>query len=49
MNRRPGASEVLIQGSQAVFVSKLLLETYGIPRKYVKGIEEVKKKKGGKR
>ncbi len=43
-NRRPGAMEVLVQGNQVMFASKLLLESYKIPRKYVKGIEEAKKK-----
>ena len=48
-NRRPGAVEVLVQGNQVVFISKLLLETYRIPRKFIKGMEEGKKKKGGKK
>ena len=44
-NRRPGAVEVLVQGNQVAFISKLLLEKYRIPRKYIKGLEEGKKKK----
>ncbi len=47
-NRRPGATEVLVQGNQTVFISRLLLEKYRIPRKYIKGLDEGKKKKGKK-
>lgn len=46
-NKKNGSVEVLVQGNQTVFVSKLLLTEYKVPRKYIKGIEEAKKKKGG--
>ncbi|TRY72572.1 hypothetical protein TCAL_00197 [Tigriopus californicus] len=45
-NQKPGAVEVLVQGNQTSFISKLLLQEYKIPRKYVKEQEVVKKKKG---
>lgn len=45
-NQKPGAVEVLVQGNQVSFISKLLLQEYKIPRKYVKEQEPVKKKKG---
>ncbi|XP_063607889.1 eukaryotic translation initiation factor 2D-like [Penaeus indicus] len=34
-----GTTQVLVQGNQVAFVSKLLLETYHIPRKYIRGME----------
>ncbi|XP_022659748.1 eukaryotic translation initiation factor 2D-like [Varroa jacobsoni] len=40
-----GWQQVLIQGNQVLFVGKLLLETYKIPRNYVRGLELAPKKK----
>jgi translation initiation factor 2D len=40
--------EVLIQGNQVSFVGKLLVETYKIPKKYIKGLELAVKPKKGK-
>ncbi|OQR76612.1 eukaryotic translation initiation factor 2D-like [Tropilaelaps mercedesae] len=37
--------QVLIQGNQVNFIAKLLLETYKIPRNYVRGLELAPKKK----
>ena len=45
---RPGSKEVLVQGNQVAFASRLLLEEYKIPRKFIKGMEEAVKKKKGK-
>ena len=40
--------EVLIQGNQIAFASKLLVEEYCLPRKYIRGMElAAKSKKGG--
>ena len=39
--------EVLIQGNQVAFASKLLIEEYKLPRKYIRGTELAAKKKGG--
>ena len=38
-------NEVLVQGNQTIFASKLLLQDYKLPRKYIKGLEEGKKSK----
>jgi len=38
--------EVLIQGNQVAFVSKLLIDEYKLPRKYIRGTELAAKKKG---
>ena len=47
VNRKPaGAKEVLVQGNQTKFISKLLLEDYKIPRKYILAHDEKKKGKG---
>ena len=43
-NRKSG-TEVLIQGNHIPYATKLLLEEYKIPKKYVKGIENTKSKK----
>jgi hypothetical protein len=42
-------SEVMVQGPHSAYLSKLLLDTYKIPRRYIKGFEEASKKKGGGR
>ncbi|KAK3851197.1 hypothetical protein Pcinc_042143 [Petrolisthes cinctipes] len=34
-----GTTQVLVQGNQVAFIAKLLLETYHIPRKYIRGLE----------
>ncbi|XP_071516840.1 eukaryotic translation initiation factor 2D isoform X2 [Panulirus ornatus] len=34
-----GTTQVLIQGNQVAFVGRLLIETYHIPRKYIRGLE----------
>jgi translation initiation factor 2D len=47
-NRKPGSVEVLVQGNQLAFISKLLLNEYKIPRKFINGLEEPQKKKKGK-
>ena len=39
--------EVLVQGNQVAFASKLLLDEYKLPRKYIRGIELAAKKKSG--
>merc|ERR1711915_730835 len=44
VNRKAG-SEVMIQGNQITFASKLLMDVYNIPRKYIKGTENAPKKK----
>ncbi|XP_023334067.1 eukaryotic translation initiation factor 2D [Eurytemora carolleeae] len=44
VNRKTG-SEVMIQGNQVAFATRLLLEEYKIPRKYIKGTENAVKKK----
>ncbi|KAG7161306.1 Eukaryotic translation initiation factor 2D-like [Homarus americanus] len=40
-----GTTQVLIQGNQVAFVGKLLLETYHLPRKYIRGLELAGKSK----
>nr|XP_045587140.1 eukaryotic translation initiation factor 2D-like isoform X1 [Procambarus clarkii]XP_045587141.1 eukaryotic translation initiation factor 2D-like isoform X1 [Procambarus clarkii] len=40
-----GTTQVLIQGNQVAFIGKLLLETYQIPRKYIRGLELAPKNK----
>ena len=48
--KKPGGHpvmEVLIQGNQVAFASKLLLEEYKLPRKYIRGMELAAKKKSG--
>jgi len=45
VNRKTGAVEVMVQGNQVGFASKLLMDQYKIPRKYVKGTENASKKK----
>lgn len=44
-NKPQGMTQVLIQGNQVAFIAKLLLETYKIPRKYIRGLELAQKKK----
>ncbi|XP_076064765.1 eukaryotic translation initiation factor 2D [Oratosquilla oratoria] len=45
-NKPQGVIQVLIQGNQVAFVGKLLIETYKIPRKYIRGLElAIKSKK----
>ena len=39
--------EVLVQGNQVAFASKLLIDEYKLPRKYIRGTELAVKKKGG--
>ena len=39
--------EVLVQGNQVAFASKLLIEDYKLPRKYIRGTELAAKAKGG--
>ncbi len=39
-NTKKYITEVLVQGPQATFVSKLLLNEYRISRKYIRGLEE---------
>ncbi|KAK8399414.1 hypothetical protein O3P69_003484 [Scylla paramamosain] len=34
-----GTTQVLVQGNQVAFIGKLLLETYHLPRKYIRGLE----------
>ncbi|CAL4122802.1 unnamed protein product, partial [Meganyctiphanes norvegica] len=34
-----GTTQILIQGNQINFVAKLLLETYNLPRKYIRGCQ----------
>jgi len=41
-----GTTQILIQGNQINFVAKLLLETYNLPRKYIRGLELAPKGKG---
>ena len=41
--------EVLVQGNQVAFASKLLIDEYKLPRKYIRGTELAAKKKGGKK
>jgi len=43
-NRKSG-TEVLIQGNHIPYAAKLLFEEYKIPKKYVKGCENIKSKK----
>jgi len=43
-NRKSG-TEVMIQGNQISFATKLLLDEYKIPKKYIKCLEEKSKKK----
>ena len=38
--------EVLVQGNQVAFASKLLIEEYKLPRKFIRGTELAAKKKG---
>lgn len=40
-----GMTQVLIQGNQVAFIAKLLLETYNLPRKYIRGLELAQKKR----
>jgi hypothetical protein len=35
----------MLQGNQINFVSRLLMEEYRIPKKYIKGLENAPKKK----
>ncbi|KAK7068948.1 Eukaryotic translation initiation factor 2D [Halocaridina rubra] len=44
-NKPQGMTQVLIQGNQVAFIAKLLLETYRLPRKYIRGLELAQKKK----
>ncbi|XP_064097631.1 eukaryotic translation initiation factor 2D-like [Macrobrachium nipponense] len=44
-NKPQGMTQVLIQGNQVAFIAKLLLETYKIQRKYIRGLELAQKKK----
>lgn len=41
-----GTTQILIQGNQINFVAKLLLETYNLPRKYIRGLDLAPKGKG---
>ena len=43
-----GALEVMVQGNHTVYLSQLLLGTYKIPRRYIKGFEEASRKGKGK-
>ncbi|KAK8750423.1 hypothetical protein OTU49_014820 [Cherax quadricarinatus] len=40
-----GTTQVLVQGNQVAFIGKLLLETYQLPRKYIRGLELAGKSK----
>lgn len=40
-----GTTQVLVQGNATADVAKLLLETYNIPKKYIKGLELIPKAK----
>ncbi|KAB7493865.1 Eukaryotic translation initiation factor 2D [Armadillidium nasatum] len=44
-NKPQGMTQVLVQGNQVLFIGKLLLDTYKLPRKYIKGLELAQKKK----
>jgi len=44
VNKKSGY-EVLVQGNQITFATKLLIEEFKIPRKYIQGIENAPKKK----
>ncbi|XP_050723176.1 eukaryotic translation initiation factor 2D-like [Eriocheir sinensis] len=40
-----GTIQVLVQGNQVAFIGKLLLETYHLPKKYIRGLELASKGK----
>ncbi|XP_014292527.1 eukaryotic translation initiation factor 2D [Halyomorpha halys] len=41
------AAQFQIQGNQKIFIAQLLTDKYGIPKKYIEGCEDVKKKESG--
>ncbi|XP_075981975.1 eukaryotic translation initiation factor 2D [Anticarsia gemmatalis] len=47
VTRSPGSKcdQLMIQGDQTYFVAKLLIEKYGLPKKYVEGADKALKKK----
>ncbi|CAH0397234.1 unnamed protein product [Chilo suppressalis] len=47
LTRSPGAKhdQLLLQGDQTHFIAKLLIEKYGLPKKYVDGADKALKKK----
>ncbi|KAG6460942.1 eukaryotic translation initiation factor 2D [Manduca sexta] len=47
VTRSPGASadQLMLQGDQTHFVAKLLIEKYGLPKKFVEGADKALKKK----
>lgn len=40
-----GTTQVLVQGNQVAFIGRLLLETYHLPKKYIRGLELASKGK----
>ncbi|KAI8441202.1 hypothetical protein MSG28_009428 [Choristoneura fumiferana] len=49
VTRAPGAraDQILLQGDQTYFVARLLVEKYGLPKKFVEGADKALKKKKG--
>ncbi|XP_026331085.1 eukaryotic translation initiation factor 2D [Hyposmocoma kahamanoa] len=47
VTRAPGArhDQLMLQGDQTRFVTKLLVEKYGLPKKYVEGADKALNKK----
>ncbi|XP_048481414.1 eukaryotic translation initiation factor 2D [Plutella xylostella] len=47
VTRAPGAAadQLMVQGDQTYFIAKLLIEKYGLPKKFVEGADKALKKK----